>query len=207
MDRDQSIFPKPPTDTDLPNITTLSVVSGVLWIALGFATIHFFHEPTFFDVITEGSSITIQILSGLITGWLFGEIGRQFLRSPYLKETLDDYFIVKQLKELSLSNSQIVQVSVIAGISEEILFRAAIQPIIGIWLTSLIFIGVHGYIRFKTLGHATFTLFTFLLSVVLGLLFIYYGVISAMIAHAIYDIILLKELKNSKESNFIYTQN
>ena len=197
MDHNHTNIPEKSTTTELPNITTLSVVSGVLWIVIGYAIIHFLHEQTFFEVLNMGSSIVIQILSGLLTGWVFGIIGRWLFRSPQFRDTLDDYYIVKQLKMLSLSNAQIVQVSMIAGISEEILFRAAIQPIIGIWLTSLIFIGVHGYIRFKTLGHSIFTLFTFLLSVLLGLLFIYFGIISAMIAHAIYDIILLKELKSS----------
>lgn len=116
-------------------------------------------------------------------------------KNPKLKETLNDYLIIKELKKFSLTNSQIVQISIVAGLSEEILFRAALQPIIGIWLTSLLFIGVHGYIRFKTTGHAIFTLFTFLLSFLLGLLFMQFGILSAILAHAIYDIILLRELK------------
>jgi len=198
MDHDQSKIPENPLKTESSKITTLSVVSGALWIVIGFVIIYFFHDQSFMGIMEEGSTVAVQILAGLTMGWVFGEIGRWLFRSPYFRATLDDYYIVKQLKEFSLSNSQIVQVSVIAGISEEILFRAAIQPIIGIWLTSLIFIGVHGYIRFKTFGHAIFTLFTFLLSVILGLLFIYFGILSAIIAHAVYDIILLRELKNSK---------
>lgn len=198
MDPDHSKIAETSSNTESSKITTLSVVSGALWVVIGYAIIHFFHDQSFIVIMKEGSSVAVQILAGLTMGWVFGEIGRWLFRNPHFKDTLDDYYVVKQLKEFSLSNSQIIQVSLIAGITEEILFRAAIQPIIGIWLTSLIFIGIHGYIRFKTLGHAIFTLFTFLLSVVLGLLFINFGIISAIIAHAIYDIILLRELKRSK---------
>jgi len=68
---------------------------------------------------------------------------------------------------------------------------------LGIWLTSLIFIGIHGYIRFKTFRHILFTGFTFLLSSVLGVLMIYFGILAAIIAHTVYDIILLRELKKN----------
>lgn len=198
MDNDNSKFSESSTVSNSSTLTVASVVSGLLWIIIGYTVIHFFHDYSFIEVLTEGSSIAIQILTGTIAGLLFGGAGVWMLRGPKFKKTLDDYFIVKQLKEFSLTNPQILQVSIIAGISEEILFRAALQPVIGIWLTSVLFIGVHGYIRFKTIGHAIFTLFTFLLSVVLGLLFIYFGIVSAILAHAIYDIVLLRELKNTK---------
>lgn len=189
---ESKLSPKPST------LSKLSAASGLLWIVIAFALIHFLHEQSALEILSDGSSIWIQILTGVLAGWIFGEIGRWMFRNPKLKQTLDDYLIIKELKRFSLSNPQILQISIIAGISEEILFRAAIQPLIGIWLTSLIFISVHGYIRFKTFGQTIFTLFTFLLSVLLGLLFIQIGIISAILAHAIYDIILLRELKNLK---------
>lgn len=198
MDNENSGFSESQTSSQPSIITNLSAASGLLWIVMGFSIIHFFHDRSILEILSDGSSIGIQILTGVTVGWIFGEIGRWMFRNPKLKETLDDYLILKELKKFSLSNPQILQISIVAGISEEILFRAALQPIIGIWLTSLIFIGVHGYIRFKTLGHFIFTIFTFLLSVILGLLFIYFGIISAILAHTIYDIILLRELKNEE---------
>ncbi len=196
MDHDNSGFSESPVPSDTSTLTKLSAASGVLWIVIGFSFIHFFHDRSILEILSDGTSIWTQILIGIIAGWIFGMIGRWMFRNPKLKKTLDDYLIIKELKKFSLTNPQILQISIVAGISEEILFRAALQPIIGIWLTSLIFIGVHGYIRFKTWGHLLFTIFTFLLSVLLGLLFIYFGIISAILAHAIYDILLLRELKN-----------
>src|SRR5690625_6068387 len=69
-----------------------------------------------------------------------------------------------------------ISLSVVAGISEEFLFRAAIQPLLGVWLTSAIFIGIHGYIRFSTFPKLLYTLFTFLLSCALGYLYIAFGI-------------------------------
>lgn len=198
MNHDNSEFSEYPASSETSKLTKISIASGLLWIVIGFTIIHFFHDRSIVLILSEGNSVWIQILTGTLAGWISGEIGRWMFKNPKLRETLGDYLIINELKKFSLTNPQIFQISIIAGISEEILFRAAIQPLIGIWLTSLVFIGVHGYIRFKTLGHSLFTIFTFVLSALLGLLFIQYGIISAILAHTIYDIILLQELKNMK---------
>jgi uncharacterized protein len=148
-------------------------------------------EKAFAEIFHAGKPFSAQLLTGFFSGAVFGLTAALMVRFPKLKAVLDDYYIIKQLKELHLSDIQIIQVSAVAGITEEILFRAAIQPIAGIWLTSLIFIGIHGYIRFQTTGQIIFTLFTFLLSMVLGWLFIYFGIIAAITAHAVYDLIVL----------------
>lgn len=74
---------------------------------------------------------------------------------------------------------------------EELLFRGAIQPLIGIWFTSLIFIAIHGYIGFRSFGQALFTLLLFGLSMLLGWLFMVIGLVAAMTAHAVYDLLML----------------
>lgn len=198
MDHNNSGISQTRASSEPSSLIKLSLFSGILWIVLGFITIHFFHDRSILNILSGSSSIVIQILTGIIAGWLFGEIGRRMFNNPKLKKTLDDYLIIKELKKFSLSSTQVLQISVFAGISEEILFRAALQPIIGIWLTSLIFIGVHGYIRFNTRGHTIFTLFTFLLSVLLGLLFMQFGILSAILAHTVYDVILLRKLNSMR---------
>ena len=179
------------------SITKLSILSGILWIIIGYTIIHFFHDLSFLELVTEGSTVMIQLISGVSAGLLFGIVGVLMLRNPDFKTTFDDYTIIKELQKMTLSTPQILQISIVAGISEEILFRLALQPLLGIWLTSLIFIGIHGYIRFKTFRHILFTGFTFLLSSVLGVLMIYFGILAAIIAHTVYDIILLRELKKN----------
>lgn len=169
----------------------LSLLSGLLWLIIGGLIIHFFQDRSIADSFLEGTDIWIQILTGTLFGLLFGGMGIQIVQHPGLQAAIDDYKIIKHIKKLSLSTWQILSVSIIAGITEEFLFRVAIQPIIGIWITSLIFIGVHGYIRLATVPQFLFTLFTFLLSMMLGYLYIAFGLYSAMIAHAVYDILVL----------------
>ena len=177
--------------TTLPDLTTASLLSGIAWVVLGAALIYFFHDQSFNELFQKGQTVLIQLFWGVLFGVIFGLAGWAMFKTPQLKSVLDDYSIIKMVKEFDLSNFQIVHISLVAGITEEFLFRAAIQPLIGIWLTSLLFIGIHGYIKLHSPVHFFFTLFTFLLSMMLGYLFIYSGIIAAMAAHAVYDMIVL----------------
>ncbi len=169
----------------------LSISSGLIWLLIAALIVHYFQDRSLFEMFFSGSHPLVQTVLGLATGALIGIAGIALIRLPSFKKILDEYAIIRQVKQLSLSPYQIFYVSLIAGISEEILFRGAIQPLIGIWWTSFLFIGVHGYIRLHTFTHFLYTLFTFILSVVLGLLYIYFGIISAMAAHFMYDVVVL----------------
>lgn len=177
----------------------LSILSGLVWLLLGNLVIHFFQEKTLADIFFRGSHILVQVGIGLATGALIGLAGIAMIRLPSFKKILDEYAIIRQVRELSMSPAQMVYVSLIAGISEEILFRGALQPVIGIWWTSILFIGVHGYIRLRTITHVLYTLFTFLLSTILGLLFIYFGLPAAISAHFIYDVVVLYDINRDTE--------
>ncbi len=179
-----------------PSITAISLISGIIWLFIATLLILFVQETSLLHILFQGEQFLTQLLAGIISGGVFGVFGAVMVHVPKLKAVLEDYHIIKQLKELKLNNTDIVQVSVVAGITEEILFRGAIQPIIGIWLTSLLFIGIHGYIRFKTIWHVLFTVFTFLLSMILGWLFIYFGLVAAITAHAVYDLIVLWKFRD-----------
>lgn len=180
-------------------LVIISILSGVIWVVIGNLIIHFIQESSLAAIFFRGSNVFIQVGTGVASGALFGLAGVLMIRLPSFKEILDEYAIIRQIKELSLSPGQIVYVSWIAGISEEILFRGAIQPLIGIWWTSLLFIGIHGYIRVQSTTHVLYFLFTFGLSMVLGLLFIYFGLISAIAAHFIYDAVVLYGIKKDVE--------
>jgi uncharacterized protein len=183
--------------SSLPDLTTASLLSGTLWMVLGAALIYFFHDQSITELFRDGQAVLLQLFWGVLFGVIFGLAGWAMFKNPQLKNVLDDYSIIKMVKEFDLSNFQIFHISLVAGITEEFLFRAAIQPLIGIWLTSLLFIGIHGYIKFRSPVHLFFTLFTFFLSMMLGYLFIYSGIIAAMAAHAVYDMIVLWVVKNS----------
>lgn len=182
------------------SLSVISMISGFIWLIAGFIVITLFHDQSITGILLSGKQFTLQLFSGAISGLLFGWLGVLMLNHESFRKTLNDYSIIRILKETPLSKPLIIQISLIAGITEEFLFRAAIQPLFGIWLTSLIFIAIHRYIRYKTVNHLLFTIFTFTLSMMLGYLFIFFGLLSAIIAHAVYDFLLLTRLMNQHKS-------
>lgn len=83
-------------------------------------------------------------------------------------------------------------IALAAAIGEETLFRAALQPLLGIWITSLIFVVTHtpAY-RFRRLDFATLAQAAGVFggSVALGLIYQYVGWIAAVLVHLWIDII------------------
>ncbi|WP_420631151.1 CPBP family intramembrane glutamic endopeptidase [Candidatus Leptofilum sp.] len=73
-----------------------------------------------------------------------------------------------------------------AGVGEEILFRGALQPVFGIWFTSLLFAVVH--VQYGLLTPATLVLF--LLAVILGFIRRRHNTGMAILVHFGYDFVL-----------------
>ncbi|HEX5133049.1 MAG TPA: CPBP family glutamic-type intramembrane protease [Candidatus Krumholzibacteria bacterium] len=82
-----------------------------------------------------------------------------------------------------------------AGWGEELLFRGALQPIAGIWLTSAAFVLLHGALRHRNRGGAAFAAFLFAASSGLGWLAREQGLAAAMLAHAAYDLVVLAGIR------------
>jgi membrane protease YdiL (CAAX protease family) len=82
--------------------------------------------------------------------------------------------------------------SIAAAVGEEALFRAALQPLLGVWLTSLVFLLTHTPLhRFRQLDRATLiqAAGVFGASVGLGFVFQYVGLLAAVMVHAWIDIV------------------
>jgi uncharacterized protein len=179
----------------------LSMSAGSLVFYLFIATLlfWFFHDEGLFDVFTHGFPIYMQLGIGLLSGSAAAAVIIFFSSRSPMKEVLNDFAVFRIIANSRFTEFDRIQVSLFAGVGEELLFRGAIQPLIGIWFTSLIFIAIHGYISFRSAGHVLFTLLLFGLSMMLGVLFEVAGLVSAMTAHAVYDYIMLKWVDVKRE--------
>ncbi len=170
----------------------LSLASAVIYLSLTLAVLHFFHAETVAALFSHGFGMPWQLLSGAAFGIVSaGIISLVIWRTP-ISEILAEYAIVDLVMKMRFSPFDRVQISLFAGVGEELFFRGAMQPVLGIWLTSLIFVGMHGYFKFKSLRHILFGVMMFSLSVGLGLLFEWAGLVAAMTAHVVYDFVMLQ---------------
>jgi len=101
---------------------------------------------------------------------------------------------------LDLSGLNPVWISLAAAIGEELLFRAALQPLLGVWITSVIFLLTHTPVyQFRKLDKATLVQAAgvFGASVALGFIYQYVGLLAAVLVHVAIDVVGLYVVRNA----------
>jgi membrane protease YdiL (CAAX protease family) len=180
----------------------LGFVTLVGFSALGLVVIAFFHEGPLVATFTRGSAWYYQLLFGLELGVVASLNLLWMLRLSFLKEPRD--FFTKLIRDARVGVPDILFVSFAAGVGEEIFFRGAMQPLLGVWLTAFVFVALHGYLNPFNLGMSLYGVIMLLVSALLGYFFDRYGIYASMTAHFVIDVVLFlrfrywpqEELKN-----------
>jgi len=170
----------------------LAVGSFVLFCVMGWAIMEYFGPVSLIARLQQGEPFVRQIIWGLILGLSLGAAAWLLISQPFLTRTKE--FFVDITSPWKLTHLEIVLVSCCAGIGEEILFRGAIQPFLGIGWTSILFVILHGYISPFNGPLTVYGIFMILAIALLGLATIHLGLVVAIVAHIIIDILLLIKL-------------
>ncbi|WP_051293525.1 CPBP family intramembrane glutamic endopeptidase [Pseudoduganella violaceinigra] len=159
-------------------------------VVLGLSLLHFVQEAPLPDALLAGLPWPQQALAGTVLGLAMGSVSLfSALRKPSaetVRRTADSY------GRLDLTGLNPLWIALAAGIGEELLFRAALQPLIGIWPSSLLFLLLHAqaydFGRFDrtALLQAGSVLG---MSLVFGLVYRYAGLLAAIFAHTLIDIL------------------
>ena len=160
---------------------------------IGLLVIHVFHDKTPIQFFSEGVTLNTQLLRGVAFGAAASLSAIFIIQLPWFSDSMD--FFTELIKELSPGKRHILFYSLCAGIGEEILFRGAIQPFLGIWITSVIFIFIHGYLNPFNRALMIYGLFMVIVSAGLGYLYDLLGIYAAMTAHFLFDVIMFSFLK------------
>lgn len=160
---------------------------------LGLASIHLFQEKSIREFFSEGASWQIQLLRGFTFGIAAVMAALVLVKSPWFKASR--IFFTGLIAAINPTFTHVIFYSFCAAVGEEILFRGAIQPYFGIWLTSVLFIFLHGYLNPFNLPITMYGFFMVFISAGLGYLFERFGIYSAMTAHFIFDVAMFSFLK------------
>ena len=106
-------------------------------------------------------------------------------------------FFLQFLKPFQLRFSDILFISCCAGIGEELLFRASIQPFLGVWLTALVFVALHGYLSVHNWPLSIYGIYMVFVAAGLGYLFQETGILAAIFGHVAVDVALLLFIRSS----------
>ncbi|MEX2601859.1 MAG: CPBP family intramembrane glutamic endopeptidase [Balneolaceae bacterium] len=177
----------------------MSLASALFYLLAAAGAFYLFHEQGLEGAFSHGFSLSAQLMVGSASGLAAACVIIFFANRSPVADVLDDFAVVRTVRQMTFSPFDRIQLSLFAGAGEELLFRGALQPLLGIWVTSLIFVGIHGYFKFRSAGHWLFGALMFGLSLLLGFLFEYAGLISAMVAHALYDMLLLWWVRGDRE--------
>ena len=184
-------------------ILLLALGTLVVFGGLGIVLIPYIRNMEIVEFFIGVEPIWLQVLIGISFGIVTAMAGWQIVELPQM--TKIKIFFTELIKPLKLNNSQIVFISICAGFGEELLFRGAIQPVLGIWITSILFVLLHGYLNPFNLPLTFYGVYMVFVIGVMGLMTEHFGILTAMIAHTLIDIILLGKLSvtslpNEKEN-------
>ena len=161
--------------------------------AIGLAILYYAEGITPLVFFSSGKVWWQQLLSGSVFGISAAVVALWLVQTEWLSKEME--FFGELIEKMAPTYAHAIFYSVCAGVGEEILFRGGIQPYLGIWLTSFVFILLHGYINPYNLALTIYGLFMVLISAGLGYLFEIYGIISSITAHFLFDLVMFVALK------------
>ncbi|MFW5790548.1 MAG: type II CAAX prenyl endopeptidase Rce1 family protein [Bacillota bacterium] len=183
-------------DINIKKLYQQVVKMMLLMIAAAIILIRVFADMTPLQLLKVGRPLYLQPLFGII-GIVVLSLPA-FIAIKYRPELVEDG-LEEILSICKLSLLKLAFMSVLAGISEELLFRAFLQEIVGLWPASIAFMLAHFGFWFKqkkVTDKILFGFFYLLAGAWLGLVYQQAGIIAAAIAHAGYDYILFWYFKN-----------
>ncbi len=177
------------------SLFVLAFGSLLVFTLLGWIILGYFGPVSLGSMLAQGLQPGMQLLIGLALGTLIGFLAWSIVTLPFLRNTRR--FFVDIIGPLELTWIEVIIISCCAGIGEEILFRGAIQPHLGIIWTSILFVALHGYINPFNLSMTAYGIFMVLAICFLGWAALRYGLITVIVAHTVIDVILLYLLTKS----------
>ena len=159
---------------------------------IGAILIETFGKITFLEFFDGPYSLWIEVLAGVTYGIVASLIAWSVVKWPKMNATRT--FFENLFRDAELSIWHIVFISICAGVGEEILFRGFIQPYVGLWLTSVLFVAIHGYLNPFNRPLFTYGIVMVVLIAGVGVMLEIFGLLPCIIAHTIIDIFLLNRL-------------
>ncbi|MFN5296225.1 MAG: CPBP family intramembrane glutamic endopeptidase [Flavobacteriales bacterium] len=148
--------------------------------------------------ITGDGNYSMQLLWGAIAGLGIAVGAHLLIASPLLNEVNTSY--ARLLGRFRLTFSEILLISLCAGVGEEMLFRGAVQPFLGIPITSGLFVAIHGYLNPRDWRLSVYGIFMTAGIAWLGYLGQTRGLLSAIVGHTLIDVYLLLYMQHAAKS-------
>ena len=149
----------------------------------------YFSDRNFWDLFTIARDQILSTSLFLSMGIFFGLVVIWMSELPFFEKSLSNY--KRLLDNFKITIWRAIYLSVCAGVGEEIFFRGAVQPLLGITLTAVFFVAIHGYFSLKDWKVSFFALLLTGFIMVLGWAAKELSLWHAIAGHFSYDLVLL----------------
>ncbi len=166
--------------------TLIAFGGGGIWIIVGA------QHRSLTSVLFGGTPIWVHLLSGGAMGLLIAAIAWWIIARAYMDKVRTKYVAIIGPMMPSLWSQWLI--SVCAGVGEELFFRGALQHWLGVPLTAIGFVALHGYLDPRDARISSYGFFLALAMIGLGAYANAYGLLGPIIAHMVIDIVLLGKL-------------
>jgi len=172
----------------LPPSVFIGIITLVFFGLGGYLLITYGQGRSFLTIFAEGKSLLHQLSSGAIVGVLSAGLALMIVTRKFFTQQKHYYF--RLISQWRLTYAEMIFLSLCAGIAEEVFFRSGLQPLLGIWLTSVLFVLLHGYLSINNWRISIYGIVMVGVIGGFGYLYEYSGIYSVMMAHALFDLIL-----------------
>jgi len=176
----------------MKKVLTLGLITVLIFGGGGWYLIEYVQDRSFLQLWQAGMPWEAQLGIGSAYGLLTAAAAIGIIRLPFFRKERKFYHRV--ISQLDLNVPLIIFLSLCAGLGEEIFFRAGLQPLLGLWLTSVLFVFIHGYLNPRNWRISVYGVAMVLFIAGMGYLFEEVGLLSAIAAHTVLDIVLFLRL-------------
>ena len=169
----------------------LGIITLLGFTLLALPIFHY-QDTTLQRILSGGRSVWFQLFIGLSFGALSGMLAWGLISTHFMSALRWHY--ASLMSRLKMGFKDILFLSLCAGFGEELFFRAGLQSYMGIWLTSFVFVALHGYLNPLKPRLMLYGLFMVVVIAGFGKLYANFGIITSMSAHFAIDVILLTGL-------------
>lgn len=180
-------------------IYLLALITLIVFPIPTFLVLHYFEGISFYQILEFESFKLIPVSLGLIYGIAYALMSIKILQAPIF-ETVP-LKVEETVRNMNLTILEGILISFCAGFGEELLFRAGVQHYLGIWITSFVFVAIHGYFSIRTPKNSLYGLVVFPFILILSYLYEEFGLWFAISAHFAYDAVLFTTIIQKNEIN------
>lgn len=174
----------------------MGLVTLILFPIPTFIALPWFSDVAWQDILQFENLSVFKVGIGIQLGAVYAFLALLFMQAPIFNDMPNR--VEKVVQEMKLNLFDCIFLSLCAGIGEELLFRSGVQYYIGPFITSIIFVAIHGYFNpfnWKKSLYG-FIVLPFILMISYG--FITFGLWFAIAAHFAYDLVVFMVITNEK---------